>query len=177
METQSTILNRHSCRQFTKQQITDEQLQTILQAANAAPVSLGNYDDVELCIIQNQEIIAKIEQTVSAIMPSMGTNPVYQAPTLILINGKKETGNTEHLPYCNASCIAENMMLMTTDLGLGSVYLYAVPLILSQIPQLCEELEIGNDFVPVVAVAIGNPKQTFPLKENQVEKIKKKLFL
>lgn len=177
METQSTLLNRHSCREFTEEQIKENELQTILQAANSAPVSLGNYDDVELCIIQNREMIEEIEQTVSTIMPSIGIHSAYKAPTLILINGKRETAEKEYLPYCNASCIAENIMLSATDFGLGSVYLYAVPFILSQIPQLCKKLEIRNDFFPVAAVAVGNPQHQPLLRETPFEKINKKIFL
>lgn len=177
METQSALLNRYSCREFTEEQITKSQLNTILQAADSAPVSLGNYSNVELCIIQNREIINEIEQTVSSAMPSMGVHPAYQAPTLILINCKKEMAEKEYLPYCNASCIAENIMISAADLGLGSVYLYAVPLVLSQVPQICERLEIPKNFFPVVAVAIGHPKQQKELQKNQSEKINKKVFL
>lgn len=176
MKTQSALLNRCSCREFTEEQIKENELEAILQAANAAPVSLGNYDDVELCIIQNADIIEEIEQTVSSILPSMGVHSTYKAPTLILINCKRETAEKEHLPYCNASCIAENIMISATDLGLGSVYLYAVPFVLSQVPHFYEKLEIQKDFFPVVAVAVGNPKKQPQLRESQSEKINKKIF-
>lgn len=177
METQSALLNRYSCRGFTEEQITESELNTLLQAANSAPVSLGNYDDVELCIIQNSQMIDEIEQTVSSAMPSMGAHSAYKAPTLILINCKREMAEKEYLPYCNASCIAENIMISATDLGLGSVYLYALPLVLSQVPRFYEKLKIQKDFFPVVAVAVGNPKQRKKLKENQPEKMNKKIFL
>ena len=38
METLKSMLVRHSCRSYTDQQITDEQLEKILMAANAAPI-------------------------------------------------------------------------------------------------------------------------------------------
>lgn len=177
METQSALLNRYSCRTFTEEQITERELNTILQAANSAPISLGNYGNVELCVIQNREMINEIEQTVSSAVPSMGIHSAYKAPTLILINCKKETAEKAPLPYCNASCIAENIMICAADLGLGSVYLYAVPFVLSQVPQFYEKLEIQKDFFPVVAVAVGNPEQPKRDKENQPEKINKKIFL
>lgn len=176
METQSALLNRHSCREFTEEQITESELSSILRAADSAPVSLGSYDDVELCIIQNKGMIDEIEKTVSSVMPSMGLHSAYEAPTLILISCKREIGEKEYLPYCNASCIAENIMICAADLGLGSVYLYAVPLVLSQMPQFYDKLEIQKGFFPVVAVAVGNPKQQKKLKEHQFEKMSKKIF-
>lgn len=177
METQVTLLKRQSCRAFTKKQISDEELNILLQAANSAPVSMENYDDVELCIIQNKEMIAEIEQTVASVMPAMGEHPAYEAPTIILINGKKENAEQAPLAWCNASCIAENIMLSATDLGLGSVYLYAVPFVLSQVSSIYEKLSIRDGFFPVVAVAIGNPQQEMNIRETSTDKINKKIFL
>lgn len=177
METQLTLLTRQSCRAFTENQITDEELNILLKSANSAPVSMGVYDDVELCIIQNKEKIAEIEQTVSCAIPSLGEHPVYNAPTIILINCKKEDAEKAPLAYCNASCIAENIMISATDLGLGSVYLYAVPCVLSQVDSFYEKLQIREGFFPAVAVAIGTPQHELDLKKARTDKIGEKIFL
>ena len=44
MEFNKTIAARQSVRKFTEAQITDEQLKAILEAANAAPACMGQYD-------------------------------------------------------------------------------------------------------------------------------------
>lgn len=69
MKTQSVLLNRYSCRGFTEEQITESELSILLQAANSAPVSLRKYDNVELCIIQNSQMIDEIEQTTKRFLP------------------------------------------------------------------------------------------------------------
>ena len=48
MEFNKTIAARQSVRKFTEAQITDEQLKTILEAANAAPACMGQYDHLHL---------------------------------------------------------------------------------------------------------------------------------
>ena len=48
MEFNKTIAARQSVRKFTEAQITDEQLKAILEAANAAPACMGQYDHLHL---------------------------------------------------------------------------------------------------------------------------------
>lgn len=53
MNTMETICSRKSVRTYTGEQITEEQLNTILKAANAAPVGMGQYEGVHLTVITN----------------------------------------------------------------------------------------------------------------------------
>ena len=79
------------------------------------------------------------------------------------------------LAYCNASCIIENMMLASTDLKLGSVYLYAVPAVLGQLknacPDLYRELNIKDGFFPVAMMAVGNSAAPFKDRDFVKDKI------
>ena len=54
MEFNKTIAARQSVRKFTEAQITDEQLKAILEAANAAPACMGQYDHLHLTVVQNR---------------------------------------------------------------------------------------------------------------------------
>ena len=60
MEFNKTIAARQSVRKFTEAQITDEQLKAILEAANAAPTCMGQYDHLHLTVVQKPEILAQI---------------------------------------------------------------------------------------------------------------------
>lgn len=161
METKLVLKNRQTCRNFKEVQLSTEELDYILEAGNVAPVSLGQYQNVEIHVIQNKGLLKKIEETVYFVRPETGKNPTYNAPTVILISAKKEEAELAPLAYCNASCIIENMMLATTDLGLGSVYLYAIPAVLGQIgglyPDLYKALKIKDGFFPVAMMAVGTP--------------------
>ena len=73
------------------------------------------------------------------------------------------------IPDCNASCMAENIMIEATALGLASVYIMAVPTVLQQKKELMKRLEIEDGFIPVVMVAAGYAKDEVEYtKENKI---------
>lgn len=158
MDTKQAIQSRYACRSFQNKQITDSQRDTLISAAKAAPVAMGDYSTVTLTVIQNETIRAKIEQETAHAMPMIGEHPTYQAPTLFLISAK-ENAQFPAIPYSNASCIAENIMIQATALELASVYIMAVPTVMQQKPELLRELGIPADFSPAVMVAVGKASE------------------
>lgn len=90
MEAKLVLKNRQTCRNFNETQVSQESLDYILKAGNSAPVSLGQYQNIELHVIQNKELLNKIEQIVYSIRPEMGKHPMYNAPTVILVSAKKK---------------------------------------------------------------------------------------
>lgn len=65
-----TICSRKSVRTYTGEQITEEQLNTILKAANAAPVGMGQYEGVHLTVITNTELLDRIDAAGAAMLAS-----------------------------------------------------------------------------------------------------------
>jgi nitroreductase len=159
MDTMKTIAARQSCRAYTGEQITEGELQTILEAANAAPVALGKYDEVKLTVIQNKGLITKINSVVSEALGNPEMNPTYGAPTIILVLGQKTEDPKNAIAYCNASCIVENMMLAAAELGLGSVYIFTVAAVLATRTDSYKELKVPDGFVPVAAIAVGKSSE------------------
>ena len=155
METIESMRLRYSCRDYKKQQISKEELEILLKAANVAPVALGNYNDVAITVIQNEEVIQEISNEAARVMSGLGSNPVYSAPTLLMISAMKGSEMPESVSYCNASCIAENIMLAATDIGLASTYLLAVSVVIQHNKSICEKLGIPEDFMPITTVATG----------------------
>lgn len=176
METMKTIANRQSCRAYTGEQITEAELQTILQAGNAAPVAFGKYSNIMITVVQRQNILEKIDAIGAKFygMPNMQIR--FGAPTLIIvsakINGdmpdflKPMTQNDNGWANCDTACVMENMALAATDLGLGNVYLYGVAVAIAQDIELCAELKIPKDFKPLSALPVG--KASKPLKEREL---------
>lgn len=154
MEFLNVIKNRQSCRAFADEQVTEEQLRQIIEAANAAPVGMGEYDKVHLSVIQNNDLIAKLEANAHNAIPAIPEHPMYGLTTAIAINCKNE--DNPSMAFANASCIAENMMLAATDLGLGSIYIMAVPAAAQYNTELCHELKVPDGFAPHVIVGVGN---------------------
>ena len=164
MEAREAILNRYACRQYSEVQITEEQLKALIEAANAAPVGMGDYSGYELVVVQDEKIRKAIDEGTAHAMPVMGDHPTYEAPTLMFICVKPDE-QFEMIPYCGASCIAENIMVQATALGLASVYIMAVPTVMQEKPELLEKLNMSEGFIPVVLVSVGKAK-----KESDVKK-------
>lgn len=164
METLEAIINRYACRQYLNEQITEEQLNALIEAANAAPVGMGDYSGYELVIVQDEEIRKAIDEGTAHAMPVMGDHPTYEAPTLMFICVKPDE-QFEMIPYCGASCIAENIMVQATALGLASVYIMAVPTAMQGKPELLEKLRMSEGFIPVVLVSVGKAKDEHEKKK------------
>ena len=179
MELMKAIAKRQSCRAYTGEQITESELQTILQAANAAPVAHSKYSNVKLTVIQNSNMLEKIDAVGAEVYKKPNMKIRFGAPTLILVSVKIISDRPEFLKnsgiseeemnlgaYCDAACIMENMALAATDLGLGNVYLFGAALAIAKNPELCAELKIPAGYIPVSALPVG--KAVKPLKEREL---------
>lgn len=172
MEVYEAIEKRYACRDFKDKQISNEDLNLLIKAANAAPVAMGDYSQIELITVQDSDILKSIDEGCAHAMPMMGDHPTYEAPTLMFICAKP---NPEFImiPYCNASCIAENIMIQASGLNLASVYIMAVPTVMQEKEDLMKLLGMDQDFMPLICVAIGyeNTEQNTVKKDRLKSKI------
>jgi Nitroreductase len=169
MNTLDAILTRQSCRAYTDEQITEDNLQKLLIAANAAPVGMGLFEAVSLTAIQDKEILGKIEKGLKVLIPN-NPNPMYNAPTCILVSVRKEEGPHAAMHPLSASCIMENILLEATELGLGSIYLMGAVAVISQSQELCAATKIPDGFIPVAMAAVGYSCSTVEKREGNIGK-------
>ncbi len=162
MQTPETILKRKSVRDFKPDQISEKELDTILNAACAAPVGHGDYDSLRLTVIQNRELLNKISAAYSK------SDIFYGAPTVIAVS----SNSLESINYSNAGCVVQNMLLAATDLGLGSVYVFNFVWACEKDKNLVKELKIEDGFFPVASVALGYPAQEIEFRKEFIKKIK-----
>ncbi|MDE6627504.1 MAG: nitroreductase family protein [Lachnospiraceae bacterium] len=128
------IKARHSIRKYTKEQISTEDLEKILEAGNFAPNAGGGQRSM-MVAVNNAELttqigmmnLAKFDRSklagsyVSKEQPSSIDDPTirngfYGAPTVVAIFGQSNF----MFRVADAFCIAENMILQATELGLAS---------------------------------------------------------
>lgn len=156
METFETINLRKSVRGYEDRQISDEDLEKILDVANKAP----NAGPFHITVVQNPEFIREInDRTKENMLASKGFmkerasipgyEPLYGAPTLIVLS-------TPEVPFSeiNVACSITTMSLAATDLGIGSCY------VVSPIQTLVEEyymerLELPDGYVPISGLLLG----------------------
>ncbi len=173
MNTLDAILSRRSCREFTAEQISEEELQTLIAAANAAPVGMGRFDGLSLTVIQDQSLLAKIEEKVKAALPPERKleHPLYQIPTGILVCARKGDERETLMYALSASCVVENILLAATELGLGSVYLMAAAVMLAQDPALMRAARVPEGFAPVAMAGVGHSSAPAQKREPVCNKI------
>ena len=145
MEFNKTIAARQSVRKFTEAQITNEQLKAILEAANAAPACMGQYDHLHLTVVQKPEILAQINAAFQKAVGDPNMQVTYGAPTVIYVSCKNE----------DEEIVMENMLLEAADLGLGAVYLFGVSQVLFANEEITKLLQIPEGFRTVSAIAVG----------------------
>ena len=79
------IYGRRSIRRYLSKEISDETMQTVLEAARWAP-SWANTQCWELVLVKDQKLKKDLQKTVSDRNPS--TNAIVDAPILIALCGK-----------------------------------------------------------------------------------------
>jgi len=172
METLKAIAMRKSTRAYKAEQITDQELDTILGAGCAAPVGMGAYDTIHLTVLQNQDLMDEITNAAAKAFGNPNMKPFYGAPTVVIVSSTKNS-RVPNIEYANAACIIENMLIAATELGLGSVYLWGLLRALNASPDLLKKLDLPEGFIPVSAIALGYPVE--PLTD--VKELKKTISI
>lgn len=140
-ETIKTILSRRSIRKYTGQQISDDELDMILEAAKYAP-SGSNSQSRHFIVLQNKEKLLDLNAYIRAAFKDYPVgestyrsiragktaaehdeyNFYYHAPTLIIVSDEENYGNA----MADSACAIENIMLAAYSLDLGTCWINQV---------------------------------------------------
>ena len=115
-ETLETIKNRRSCRAYKPGQITDEELNAVLEAGTYAASAMGR-QSAKIVVVQDAATRAQLTRMNAAVM---GTNndPMYAAPTILVVLADANSKNAVQ----DGSLVMGNLMLAAA-LGLGSCWI------------------------------------------------------
>ena len=176
MNTMETICSRKSVRSYTGENITADELNVILKAANASPVGMGQYDSLHLTVITNVELLNKIDAAGAALFGQPDMHPLYGVPTLVLVSSKKPAPMMENVVFSNAAIVAHNMVLAATDLGVGACYIWGPTAALSGSAELLKELELPKDFIPCCAIGLGKTDCKYEVRDIPENRITKSII-
>ena len=168
MQTLEAIAKRKSTRSYKPEKISEESLQTILKAAFAAPVAMGNYDSLHLTVVEDSALLDAINTATTETMRKIGLNKNadYGAKTLILVSSTPvHRPGTDH---ANAGIVVENMVLAATAMGIDSVILGAAPAAIAQNEQLLKALEIPEGYIPLLGLFLGYGTEDAPAKSHAI---------
>lgn len=172
MNTLETIYARKSVRTYTGEPITAKELNTILKAANAAPVGMGQYENVHLTVITNTELLKKIDAAGAIMFGKPDIHPLYNAPMLIVVSAKMpEVKAMENVTYSNAAIIVQNMALAAAELGVGVCHIWGATMALQNTPELLKELKLPDGFLPCCAATLGKTEDSYSEREIPEDRI------
>lgn len=177
MKTMEAICARKSVRSYTGERITAEELNTVLKAANAAPVGMGRYEDIHLTVITNAELLGRIDAAGAAMFGKPDIHPLYAAPMLILVSAKLPTAEgMKNVTYSNAAIIAQNMALAATELGVGVCHIWGATMAVLNAPDILKELSLPDGFTPCCAVTLGKTDCVYTPREIPQDRISRNVI-
>ncbi|MBR6812538.1 MAG: nitroreductase family protein [Oscillospiraceae bacterium] len=174
MEYFELLKKRHSVRKFTGEPVSDEQIECILKAANAAPVGSNLYKDIHLTVVKDRDLLYRFAEAaryrmkdketmreITKTIPGQGTqkkemDPFYGAPVVIFVSHRRQTLQPG-IEYCNVASVVLAMHLAAADLGLGSVFMWGSMEAMRIYPQFdrTDLLKLPENFEPLLGIAIG----------------------
>jgi len=197
MELFDVLKMRQSTRKYSDEQITKEQVDRLLEAANYAPVGSNLYKDLHITVVQDQQKLLKlceaawkrfdsrkkVEEIAGDTLQDPEKRPAkpnlfYGAPTVFFISHRKQDLQPG-IEWANVMSVASMIHLAATEMGLGSVYMWGALESMRMYPELdhTDLLDMPEDFEPLLGVAVGkplvqlggNPKEHQPIGVNYID--------
>jgi nitroreductase len=167
------LKTRRSVRSYKPEQITDDELKTVLEAGTWAPTAKG-LQDPWIVAVQNPALLEKIRRMNAAVWGREDIDPFYGAPTYVLVFGTADWVNA--VP--DGSLVLGNMMLAAHAIGLGSCWINREREMFAteEGKALMADLGLPAGLIGIGALSLGYPaappKDPKPRKENYYRVIK-----
>jgi len=194
-ETLQTIHKRHSVRTFAEQDVSDEQIRILLQAANEAP-SAHNQQPWRFVILRNRkkQELAQLVTSKAGDFPKpasallrMAARSIMSAPVVIAVANtgeliergaqlfkiEKEMARDffRTMEIQSSAASVQNLLLAATSLGLATVWLGILFLLKDEVLQFLGEPK--GEFMAVVPVGYSMKSSSGPQKEPVEMKVKR----
>lgn len=193
-ETLQVIENRHSIRLFTKQEVSDDDINVLLQAANEAP-SAHNQQSWRFIVMRDQK-----RQELSRLVTSKSSDFPRPASTLLRMAARSIAGTPAAIAIANSgdlirhgtqlfkvekemandffrtmeiqssAAAVENLLLAATSLGLATVWLGILYLIKDDVLEFLGEPK--GEFMAVVPIGYAATSSHGPQKQRVEMKVR-----
>ena len=168
------LKTRRSIRRYRPEQITDEELKTVLEAGTWAPTAMG-YQDPWIVAVQDEGLKGRISRMNKEVW-GRDIDPFYGAPTYVLVFGSAPERWANSV--CDGSLVLGNMMNAAHAIGLGSCWINREREMFAteEGRELMKELGLPEGLVGIGALSLGYPASApgvpKPRKENYYRIIK-----
>ena len=117
-ETLATLKGRCSIRKYKSEQITNAQLDAILEAGTYAPTGMNSQSPL-IAVVQDKDTVAKLSRMNAEIMGSHG-DPFYGAPTVLIVFSDSNVPTYVE----NGSLVMGNLMNAAYSVGVDSCWIH-----------------------------------------------------
>lgn len=117
-KTLEDLKSRRSCRAYTAQQVSKEELDQVLEAGMYAPTGMGRQSPI-MVAVQDPDTVRELSRLNARVMGS-STDPFYGAPTVIVVLADPEIGTYRE----DGSLVMGNLLNAAHAVGLGSCWIH-----------------------------------------------------
>ncbi len=153
-EVLNAIKERRSIRRFKNEQITDEELNTVLEAGTWAPTGMGTQEPFIVAVQDDQQ--KAVLSGINAEIMGAKSDPFYGAPTHVYVFAPAANVNGVK----DGSLILGSMMLAAHSIGLGSCWINRVDKMVenTEVEKLMKAWGLPEGLMGVGSLALGYPE-------------------
>ena len=157
MDIQEALLSRRSIRKYKSQQISDENISSILKSAMYAPSAM-NLQAWHFVVVNNKQVMVDILKAIPH------AEMLQQAVASILVCGDTNVEKNEAWIVQNCSAATQNILLSAHGFGIGSCWIgiYGSDDTFKKIKSLFQLLD---NIIPISLVSLGYPAEEIKTEE------------
>ena len=152
LEALEVLKNRRAIRAYRPEQITEAELNAVLEAGTYAPTGAGT-QGVQIVAVQSPENVAAVDALNAKVLNNPGAHPYYGAPTILLIF-ETEACVTHEL---DGAAVCTNMLNAAYAVGLGSCWIHRCKQMF-ELPEgkaLLKKWGLSEALTGVASIALG----------------------
>jgi nitroreductase len=152
------IFGRRSIRVYSPGEIGESAVQTLLEAAMAAPSAMAK-DPWRFVVVREGQMLARLAKALP------GGQMLAAAAMGIVVAGDLEAAMEQDMGYLVQDCTAaiENLLLCAQVLGLGACWVGVYPSEEST-RQVRALLALPGKVVPIAVISLGHPGEKLPAR-------------
>lgn len=166
-----SLKERRSVRAYREEQVREEELRQILEAATYAPSGMGKQSAV-MVVIQDKETIAKLSKLNAAVMGAE-IDPFYGAPTVVVVLADRSSFTWKE----DGCLVMGNLMNAAYAVGVDSCWIHRAKEVFEgeEGQALLKQWGIEGDYVGVghciLGYRAGDLPEAKPRKANYIYRV------
>ncbi|MGM9566330.1 nitroreductase family protein [Evtepia sp.] len=166
-----SLKERRSVRAYREEQVREEELRQILEAATYAPSGMGKQSAV-MVVVQDKETIAKLSKLNAAVMGAE-IDPFYGAPTVVVVLADRSSFTWKE----DGCLVMGNLMNAAYAVGVDSCWIHRAKEVFEgeEGQALLKQWGIEGDYVGVghciLGYRAGDLPEAKPRKANYIYRV------